>query len=171
MGAFDVRDLIKADSAGHTPMGGESGNTRTFHPLAERIAAMPVKQTLSPVLIEGLVRLADVLVILGVGGLIFALYVAGVVDYTLPYQVTVPLVAAGALAAFQALHLYHVGALRNFISMAIRVIAGWTVLFLLALAGFFFLKIGDQVSRVWLAGFYIVGLALLLALSVVLLFV
>ena len=67
-----------------------------------RIAAMPVKQTLSPVLIEGLVRLADVLVILGVGGLIFALYVAGVVDYTLPYQVTVPLVAVGALGTADA---------------------------------------------------------------------
>ena len=58
MGAFDVRDLIKADSAGSAPMSGDSSGTRAFHPLAERIAAMPVKQTLSPVLIEGLVRLA-----------------------------------------------------------------------------------------------------------------
>ena len=129
MGAFDVRDLIKADSAGSAPMSGDSGGTRTFHPLAERIAAMPVKQTLSPVLIEGLVRLADVLVILGVGGLIFGFYVAGKVDYALPYQVTVPLMAAGALGVFQALHLYHVGALRNFIGMVVRVSAGWTVLF------------------------------------------
>jgi Undecaprenyl-phosphate glucose phosphotransferase len=162
MGAFDVRDLIKADSAGSAPMSGDSGGTRTFHPLAERIAAMPVKQTLSPVLIEGLVRLADVLVILGVGGLIFGFYVAGKVDYALPYQVTVPLMAAGALGVFQALHLYHVGALRNFIGMVVRVSAGWTVLFLLALAAFFFLKISDQVSRVWLASFYAVGLVLLL---------
>ncbi|HEV2513083.1 undecaprenyl-phosphate glucose phosphotransferase [Bosea sp. (in: a-proteobacteria)] len=164
MGAFDVRDLIKADSTGPAPAGGaSSGGTRTFHPLAERIAAMPVKQTLSPVLIEGLVRLADMLVILAVGGLVFAFYVAGKVDYALPYQVTVPLVAVGALVVFQALHLYHVSALRNFISIAVRVAAGWTILFLLALAGFFFLKVGDQVSRVWLATFYAVGLVLLLA--------
>ena len=128
MGAFDVRDLIKADSAGTAPVSGEPGGTRTFHPLAERIAAMPVKQTLSPVLIEGLVRLADVLVVFGVGGLIFAFYVAGAVDNTLPYQVTVPLLAVGVLAAFQALHLYHLGALRNFITMAVRVAAGWTCL-------------------------------------------
>lgn len=162
MGAFDVRDLIKADSAGSTPTSGEASGTRTFHPLAERIAAMPVKQTLSPVLIEGLVRLADVLVIVGVGGLIFAFYVAGKVDYALPYQITVPLMAVGALGVFQALHLYHVGALRNFIGMVVRVSAGWTVMFLLALAAFFFLKISDQVSRVWLASFYAVGLVLLL---------
>ncbi|HEV7338740.1 MULTISPECIES: undecaprenyl-phosphate glucose phosphotransferase [Bosea] len=164
MGAFDVRDLIKADSAGPAQEGTPtSGATRAFHPLAERIAAMPVKRTLSPVLIEGLVRLADFVVVVGVGGLIFWLYVAGKVENALPYQVTIPLLAVGALAAFQALHLYHIGALRNFVTMAVRIIAGWTVLFLLALAAFFFLKIGDQVSRVWLASFYAGGLALLLA--------
>ena len=38
MGAFDVRDLIKADSTGPSPTGGPSSDgTRTFHPLAERI--------------------------------------------------------------------------------------------------------------------------------------
>jgi hypothetical protein len=81
MGAFDVRDLIKADSAGSAPVSGDPSGTRAFHPLAERIAAMPVKQTLSPVLIEGLVRLADVLAILGVGGLVYAFYVAGTVTW------------------------------------------------------------------------------------------
>ena len=35
--------------------------------------------------------------------------------------------------------------------MAVRLTAGWTTLFLITLAAFFFLKIGDQVSRVWLA--------------------
>ncbi len=164
MGAFDVRDLIKADSAGPAPQEGAApSGTRTFHPLAERIAAMPVKRTLSPVMIEGLVRLADMLAVICMSGLIFWLYVAGNVESTLPYQVTIPLTAVGALAAFQALHLYHIGALRNFVTMAVRLIAGWTMLFLLALAAFFFLKIGDQVSRVWLAGFYAGGLALLLA--------
>lgn len=173
MGAFDVRDLIKADSAGPAPASADSGGSRTFHPLAERIAAMPLKQTLSPVLVEGLVRLADVLVILGVGGLVFAFYVAGKVEDALAYQLTVPLMAVGALAAFQALHLYHIGALRNFVGMAVRVTAGWTLLFLLALASFFFLKIGGQVSRVWLAGFYGIGIAALfverLAVSLVVL--
>ncbi|WP_439499092.1 undecaprenyl-phosphate glucose phosphotransferase [Bosea sp. (in: a-proteobacteria)] len=166
MGAFDVRDLIKVDAAAAatSEMGGRQarGGTRIFHPLAERIAAMPVKPTLSPVMIEGLVRLFDVLVVTGVGSLIYWLYAAGTVESNLPYQITIPLMAVGALAVFQALHLYHVGAQRHFISMAVRLVAGWTMLFLLALATFFFLKVGDQVSRVWLAGFYAGGLATLL---------
>lgn len=165
MGAFDVRDLIKADAAASaTPemFGPGRSGTRVFHPLAERIAAIPVKPTLSPVMIEGLVRLLDVIAIVGAGALIYWLYAAGTTESTLPYQITIPALAVGALAAFQALHLYHVGALRNFIAMAVRLASGWTLLFLITLAVFFFLKIGDQVSRVWLLGFYSVGAIALL---------
>lgn len=52
MGAFDVRDLIKVDAAAAATSEAfgpsKGGATRAFHPLAERIAAMPVKPTLSP---------------------------------------------------------------------------------------------------------------------------
>lgn len=165
MGAFDVRDLMKADAAASaTPemFGPSRSGTRVFHPLAERIASIPVKPTLSPVMIEGLVRLLDILAVVGAGGLIYWLYAAGTTESTLPYQITIPALAVGALATFQALHLYHVGALRNFIAMAVRLASGWTLLFLITLAAFFFLKIGDQVSRVWLLSFYSVGAAALL---------
>jgi len=166
MGAFDVRDMIKADAAASaTPeMFGPSlgGATRAFHPLAERIAAIPVKPTLSPIMIEGCVRLFDALAVILAGGLIYWLYAAGNVDNFLPYQITIPALAIGTLGCFQALQLYHVGALRNFVAAAVRLVTGWTMLFLITLAIFFFLKIGDQVSRVWLFGFYASGLAALL---------
>ena len=57
MGTFDVRDMMKADAAAAAASSmldtSEKGQTRRFHPLAERIAAIPVKPTLSPVMIEG----------------------------------------------------------------------------------------------------------------------
>jgi Undecaprenyl-phosphate glucose phosphotransferase len=166
MAAFDVRDLIKADAAASATAGmfgsKPEGPTRAFHPLAERIAAMPVKPTLSPVMIEGLVRLLDALAVLGAGGLIYLLYAAGKVEDGLPYQVTLPALVVGALGTFQALQLYHVGALRNFVPVAVKLMTGWTMLFLVALAMFFFLKVGEQVSRGWLLGFYAMGAAALL---------
>lgn len=164
-GAFDVRDMMKADAAASaTPdmLGKTKGGTRAFHPLAEKIAAIPVKPTLSPVMVEGVVRFLDVLAVVATGGLIYWLYAAGSVGSTLPYQITIPALAVGALAAFQALHLYQVGALRHFMATAVRIVSGWTLLFLITLAVFFFLKIGDQVSRVWLLGFYGAGAAALL---------
>ena len=124
---------------------------------------MPVKRSLSPVLIEGVVRALDLFAIACAGALVYLFYVAGHIETSLTYQITVLLTALGALAVFQALHLYQIGAHRSYATMAIRLILGWTMLFLMTLATFFFLKIGDQVSRVWLAGFYGGGLLLLLA--------
>ena len=148
MGTFDVRDMMKADAAASASPamfgGSDKGQTRRFHPLAERIAAIPVKPTLSPVMIEGAARLLDLIAVLGTGGLIYWLYAAGKVEYTLPYQVTVAALALGSLAVFQALQLYPIGALRHVIGSAVRLVTGWTMLFLFALAAFFFLKIGDQ---------------------------
>lgn len=165
MAAFDVRDMLKADAAAASPTGfggGSEPRTHRFHPLAERIAAIPVKPTLSPVMIEGLVRLADAVTICAVGALVFAAYAAGHVASLLPYQLTVGALAIGALGLFQMLRLYVVGSLRNYVGTAMRLLSGWTTLFMVAIAVFFFLKIGDTVSRVWLLGFYVGGgLALL----------
>lgn len=167
MGAFDVRDLMKADAASAATAGVNGrkpgGEAHVLNPQAERLAAQPVKQTLSPVMIEGLVRLCDVLSVAIVGTLVYLVYVAGTGENTLPYQVTIPAASVGALTLFQVLRLYHIGALRNFATTAVRLIAGWTVLILIALAAFFFMKVGDQVSRVWLVGFYVGGLVVLLA--------
>lgn len=130
MGTFDVRDMMKADAAASatpTMLGGpDAGQTRRFHPLAERIAAIPVKPTLSPVMIEGVARLVDALAVAGTGALIYWLYVAGRVDYALPYQIAIPALAIGALAVFQALQLYPIGALRSILPSAVRLLTGWT---------------------------------------------
>ena len=131
MGTFDVRDMLKADAAAAETAGFKAEAPQGEHrlsPLATRIAALPVKSTLSPVLIEGCVRLLDMLTVALVGGLVYWLYVAGTLENTSPYQFTIAGLAVGALIAFQALHLYQLGALRHFLSMAARIVAGWTML-------------------------------------------
>lgn len=166
MGTFDVRDMMKADAAAAAASSmlgaSEKGQTRRFHPLAERIAAIPVKPTLSPVMIEGVARLLDALAVLGSGALVYWLYVSGKTTHTLPYQIAIPALALGSLGVFQALQLYPIGALRNVIGSAVRLVTGWTMLFLVTLAVFFFLKTSDQVSRGWLIGFYFAGAGALL---------
>ncbi|MEN5083966.1 undecaprenyl-phosphate glucose phosphotransferase [Bosea sp. TWI1241] len=162
MGAFDVRDMIKADTGDGPAPGVIAGTTRAFHPLAAKIAALPVKRSFSHELIEGLVRLADLLTVMIAGTLVYWLYVHGNTKDPLLYQITIPLTAVGAMAAFQVLHLYQIGALRQFAGGILRLLTGWTLLFLLVLAAFFFLKVSDLASRVWLAGFYATGLAALL---------
>lgn len=165
MSTFDVRDIMKAsgtpavDTAGLSALGRTDGS---LPPLAERIAAMPFQKSMSPVMVEGFVRLFDVTAagLIGLG--VFMYYVFPVVDFTQPYAIAIPLMSVSTLAVFQALHLYHVGAMRSFAPQSLRLFAGWTALFLAALAAFFLLKVGESISRVWLVTWYVLGLITLL---------
>jgi Undecaprenyl-phosphate glucose phosphotransferase len=157
MGAFDVRDIMKAGKPGATAVDASEITPRPFHPLAEKIAAIPVKPTLSPILFEAGARCLDVAIVFITGFVIFQYYVAQVVSEAGLYAYIIPLIAFGVLATFQALHLYHLGALRHLMAQIIRLVAGWSVVFTAILAGLFFLKIGEQVSRVWLLSYFSFG--------------
>jgi Undecaprenyl-phosphate glucose phosphotransferase len=166
MSTFDVRDIMKASGDPASSKGGISAVSSgqvSLPPLAERIAAMPFEKSMSPVMVEGLARLFDLVTIALIGLGIFVAYVLPVVDYTQPYAIAIPLMSASTVAVFQALHLYHVGAMRSFAPQSIRILAGWTALFLVALAAFFLLKVGEAISRVWLVSWYFGGLGVIYA--------
>ncbi len=160
MSAFHVRDIMKANEAARSSDTGgavrrEQGG---LPPLAERIAAMPFRKSLSPVMVEGAARFIDLAIIACLGTLIFAYYVWPVETPKEAYALFIPAMSLGTVAAFQALHLYHVGAMRSFAPQSLRVLAGWTAIFMLALAAMFFLKMGESISRVWLGSWYAAGL-------------
>jgi Undecaprenyl-phosphate glucose phosphotransferase len=166
MSTFDVRDIMKA-SVGTSPDKGGiaalSSGSGALPPLAESIAAIPFQKSMSPVMVEGFVRLFDMVVVGLIGLAVFLFYVLPVVDYTQPYAIAIPLISVSTVAVFQALHLYHVGAMRSFAPQSIRLLAGWTALFLVVLAIFFLMKVGENISRVWLVSWYVGGLGALFA--------
>jgi CoA-binding domain len=167
MSTFDVRDMMKLDSGGGPcPASGPADMAsippRPLNPLAEHMATLPVANTLSTIMIEGMARFLDSAVI-GLAGLaMFQLYLADAVDYHLPYWIIVSAVMVTAQIVFQALHLYQMGALRSFTAQFFRLIAGWSLMFLLGLALLFFMKSGDLISRVWFGGYFLAGLGGLL---------
>jgi Undecaprenyl-phosphate glucose phosphotransferase len=63
---------------------------------------------------------------------------------------------------FQAIGAYSVPAFRAYIVLGLKIVAGWSMVLLIALAVLFFAKISDSVSRVWLAGWFGLGLVILL---------
>src|SRR5262245_17017153 len=67
------------------------------------------------------------------------------------------------MLAFQTADIYQVQAFRGYEKQYFRLASAWSVVFLLAISGTFFLKVGDQYSRIWLGSFYVTGLLLLLA--------
>jgi Undecaprenyl-phosphate glucose phosphotransferase len=158
MSAFDVRDMMKLGSAG--PSGEEPLDVDS---LVKRLGLESTRSSLSPLVLGGLVRLLDLAVILLVGAVIYGVYVYPVVGWGEIYLFAMPAMAIMTVFVFQALHLYHLGAMRAFAPQALRLFGGWSIVFMVALAALFFLKAGESVSRVWLLSFYVGGMGALAA--------
>ncbi|MGE0023172.1 MAG: undecaprenyl-phosphate glucose phosphotransferase [Hyphomicrobium sp.] len=118
---------------------------------------------LSPVILAGMVRLAEFLLTLASGLAIAMLYhgdtaVAG--DEL--YDATFLLASLGVIAALDLLGLYRPQALGSVHRNLPRLMLGWGTGFALVIAAAFFLKAGHELSRAWLALWFVVGGVLLI---------
>ncbi len=149
MTAYDVRDLMKTPS-------GQPGPARRLSPAAERAAAEDVTPALSPVVLSGIVRAIEFLLVMATGYAVHFTYL-GINDLGTGYVGGILIVGGLTTLVFQALGLYGIGTLRQVIPQLVRVVGGWTMVFCMALAMLFFAKIGDAFSRVWLLGWFVGG--------------
>ena len=72
-------------------------------------------------------------------------------------------VAVTAVLCFQAADIYDVQVFRGQLRQMTRMISSWSFVFLLFIGASFFAKLGGEISRAWLSGFFFVGLVLLIA--------
>ena len=107
-------------------------------------------------------RLLEFALILGAGLFAHGWWLADAEPLTLAYVSAFLGLSALSVLVFQASGAYTIPALRSFVAHGLRIVAAWSLVFLVTLAAVFFLKIGDSFSRVWLAAWYVLGLALLL---------
>jgi Undecaprenyl-phosphate glucose phosphotransferase len=163
MFGFTGRDIIKAVETGEAsrPAAAQSGERRELSELAAKIADEAVAPAYSPVVLGGLVRLIEFVVVLALGAIIYLGWVypsSGV-----QWASTVGLFGLTGLTllCFQAAGLYDVHVFRTHVAQFGRLLMAWTLVFLFATAVVFFAKAGDELSRVWLGAWYVAGLAAL----------
>jgi Undecaprenyl-phosphate glucose phosphotransferase len=123
-----------------------------------RLGGEPAKPGYSAVVLTGLVRAAEFLLVVATGLLIHRLYVAPTNGYQPAYFLIVPAVAMLSVLAFQMLRTYHPMAFRQPLRQVFRIAGGWACVFLVVFAAMFFLKLDGVVSRVWIAGWFLFGL-------------
>ena len=123
------------------------------------------------IVVSGAVRMVEFLIVAVLG---FAIYL-GYVEYEGEhahgtYLGAVLIAATANMAIFQALDLYRMPAFNAFVRSFTRVVFAWTVVMAGMMSLAFFVKIGADFSRVWIASWYASGLVALfgerLALSV-----
>ena len=133
---------------------------------AKLIASQPPVPAYSQIVLAGIVRLAEFGLINVIGTGIYLGYVFPAYGFEWYYPASVIGVAALAVLAFQAADVYHVHAFRNPFGECGRIAIAWSLTFLMAAAVAFFAHLGDFYSRVWLAGFFAIGLVAVMGLRV-----
>lgn len=136
---------------------------RRLSPAALAVTNQKVQPAYSPVVIMGIVRAADFLLLSVVGVALYLGYVARIDGFSLSYIAAILAVSASAVVCFQAADIYDIQVFRAQLRQMTRMISSWAFVFLLFICVSFFVKLGNSVSRLWLASFFFVGLAGLIA--------
>jgi hypothetical protein len=113
---------------------------------------------ISPTVLRGAVRLADFAIVTALGLMIADLYIneTGVLGNA-RYITAAGMTGVALIAALELLGLYSLRVFSSFVGKAPAIILGWTIAFAGLVATIFFLKIGADISRVWLAAWYVTG--------------
>ncbi|AGK58033.1 undecaprenyl-phosphate glucose phosphotransferase [Hyphomicrobium denitrificans 1NES1] len=121
------------------------------------------QRTLSPVIVSGSVRFTEFLIVTLLGLTIAHFYVAESSVLGNPaYLFATAVVGTTTVVVFGLLDLYSLRALSAHIKNLPAVMLGWTTAFAALIAAIFFLKIGPDISRVWLATWFASGAALVM---------
>jgi Undecaprenyl-phosphate glucose phosphotransferase len=153
---------LNTDRQSRSPVSGASAADNVIALKRPALTEKPdgsMAPSVSPVIVTGLMRMAEFTALTLLGWLIAEIYVneAGVLA-TPRYLIAAPLVAALTVACLELFGLYTIRALTSFVRNMPIVALGWTVSFVALVAAVFFLKMGAEVSRVWLAAWFATGL-------------
>ncbi|MGB8397202.1 undecaprenyl-phosphate glucose phosphotransferase [Bradyrhizobium sp.] len=136
---------------------------RRLSPAALAVASQKVKPAYSPIVIAGAVRAIDFVMLSLVGGALYLFHVMPLDGFRFEYVAAVVGMTATAVVCFQAADIYQVQVFREQLRQMTRMISSWALVFLLFIGVSFFARLGSDVSRLWLASFFLVGLAALIA--------
>jgi Undecaprenyl-phosphate glucose phosphotransferase len=126
-------------------------------------ANQKVRPAYSPVVIAGVVRLADFVILSIVGVALYFAYVVQLEGFSWQYVASIFGMSVTAVICFQASDIYEVQVFRGQLRQMTRMVSAWAFVFLLFIGASFFAKLGGEVSRLWLSAFFFVGLAALIA--------
>ena len=125
--------------------------------LAETFNEGYAKTPYAGIIVSILARLGEFIIVGATGLSIYTIYLLPVLGVQSFYMITIATVAAIVVMVFQALRIYTTPAFRNPIATMLKLTSGWILVFLVAMAGIFFLKKGIEFSRLWLFGWFVFG--------------
>lgn len=123
--------------------------------LAKWAIEQPLKKSISSAVVVGVSQTVEALLLLTIGFVIYWSYVE-----TPNNQLYVPVIAVATIAAnvmFNLARTHSIWIYRTGLHQTGRLLAAWSMVFVLIALVAFLLKISDQVSRVWMVSWYASG--------------
>ncbi|MCF6344814.1 MAG: undecaprenyl-phosphate glucose phosphotransferase [Devosiaceae bacterium] len=123
--------------------------------IAKEIIAKPIEKTLSSTIIIGLVQLVEFLSVFAIGIIIYFYYV---INSSTGFYLMMT-IGASVLAniLFNISNTHNISAYRSLIRQIGKIFLAWSFVFVGILIFAFLFKTTDDVSRVWMVSFYIIG--------------
>ncbi|MGI3127578.1 undecaprenyl-phosphate glucose phosphotransferase [Nitratireductor sp. PBL-C9] len=145
----------------------KAGSEQTkLNPIAWQVAQQYKRETMSPVMVLGVMRLVELSMLLLTGIALYFAYVGFSAPLFWHYMTVVGGGSVLAIVIYQFTGCYDMRALRNPSGSMGRIFVAWMATFAaLALTGFF-LKISDSFSRFWLGAWFVCGFGALLMLRI-----
>ena len=136
---------------------------RRLSQAALAVTKQKVRRAYSQVVMAGIVRLADFVLLSLVGIALYVGYVVPLSGFHWEYIAAIFGMTAAAVVCFQAGDIYQVQVFRGQLGQTTRMISSWAFVFLLFIGASFFAKLGGEISRLWLSAFFFAGLGILTA--------
>ncbi|MCX7305680.1 MAG: undecaprenyl-phosphate glucose phosphotransferase [Hyphomicrobiales bacterium] len=135
---------------------------------ARQVAAQFRRDTMSPVMVSGLLRIVEVMLLFISGMVLFLAYVGFGPGLDVHYCIATATASLMAVIILDVADCYQLPAMIRPGSSLTRIVLVWAgTLAFVAVVGFF-LKLADDFSRVWFAGWFVAGLVLLVVPRVIL---
>jgi len=165
MSGIDIRDLMAAASAvpADANAAAPRAERRAGAATAEGAVGVAGSMSLSPVVLAGAVRALEFALTAVTGVAVHEIYLGDSVAFGWTYVLGCLGIAAAVVLALELTGAYTVTAFRSFSRVGLRLMSAWLAVFLLAPAVLFLFKAGDLFSRVWLVGWFSLGLVALIA--------
>jgi len=120
-----------------------------------------VGRAYSPIVIAGAVRAVDFALLSAIGIAFYFGYVVPLSGFYWEFLAAIFGMAATAVICFQAADIYEVEVFRGQLRQMSRMVSSWAFVFLLFIGASFIVKLGSEISRLWLTAFFVTGLAAL----------
>src|SRR6202158_671413 len=136
---------------------------RRLSQAALAVTNQKVRRAYSPIVITGVVRVTDFVLLSFIGVVLYLGYVVPLGDFRWEYVAAIFGITVTAVICFQASDIYDVQTFRDQLRQMTGMISSWAFVFLLFIGASFFAKLGGEITRLWLLAFFCVGLATLIA--------